>query len=1127
MLSTSDPLTIAPSTTTNSNNGTATNQNQQQQPKVASRGRSIVHQYKNEDNNNEQDITNNNEENNNEQLENKEKLITYIRESIIGDDEVFKGPFGFRKITYCDYVASGRSLSFIEEYIKKHVLTMYANTHTTTSITGLQSTLFRYESRDIIRNATNCSKKDVLIFCGSGSTSGFNKLVHLLGLQSTSSRDTSSHVTEEKDEEILEETQPIVFLSPMEHHSNILPWRESNAKVITIKLTKYGQLDINDLEYQLKKFNNKKRLLIGSFTAASNITGILELNINKISALMHRYGGYVIWDYAAAGPYVEIDMNPKSINTLHNIVPHDDDNKMIEQLTTEELSLIYKDAIVISPHKFIGGVQTPGILILKKHLIKNNKPQHPGGGSVFYVTEKDHQYLKKAFEREESGTPEIIGSIRAGLCFQLKQSVGIDFIIKKERELTNLFFKHFEKNENIIILGTNKYIPRLPIFSFLIKHHSSYLHSNFISILLNDLFGIQCRSGCACSGPFGQFLLGLNVEQSKEFHYLLLKEDDYEYLRPGFVRLNLNYFMDDTTLNFILNAITFISKYGYLFLPYYYFYPETGEWLHLNNKKFPHRRWLSNVTYKNGKMEVRQDVTFKVNDKKEVEKNFNKYLEEAEMLKENAIKEWSKRSLVSDYQNKLLDEYAEGYRWFIYPNQVIREVQGGNVKDIYGKSIFNPIQFDTIVMNNTTTIMNDNTTTTIVMNEDDNMVKKEEKKEEEENLLNDISIEENNLFEWVHPHERNASDPHPKPQISSKLVDSILNKENEETENRLKRKAKFKLWPKLNPKTLIVPVKHAIKEFNMIQDGDRLLLGLSGGKDSMTLLHILHALQLSNLGIKFEIGACTVDPQTTSYDPSPLKNYLKMLGVPYFFESQSVIEGAKECGASSICSWCSRMKRGILYNVARREGYNVLVLGQHLDDLAESFIMSIFHNGFIRTMKANYTIDAGDLRVIRPLIYVREADTKKFCMENGLPVINENCPACFEIPKERHRIKNLLATQEHLFPNLYSSLQTAMKPLLEKDIEVEGHKKFKSSVPTNNNRRKLDDFNTDDDYKPQQQQSTTSTSSTNGGDSNIITNNEDINTSSNKDLIVLESLLEKVDISLLEQILEKKRNVNK
>uniref|UniRef100_A0A1B6M060 tRNA(Ile)-lysidine/2-thiocytidine synthase N-terminal domain-containing protein n=1 Tax=Graphocephala atropunctata TaxID=36148 RepID=A0A1B6M060_9HEMI len=234
------------------------------------------------------------------------------------------------------------------------------------------------------------------------------------------------------------------------------------------------------------------------------------------------------------------------------------------------------------------------------------------------------------------------------------------------------------------------------------------------------------------------------------------------------------------------------------------------------------------------------------------------------------------------------------------------------------------------------------------------------------------------------------------------------------------------------PKNIWKPTTDALKEFAMIRDGDRVLVCLSGGKDSLSLLHTLHQYQYyaNSKGVHFTLGAATVDPGSSAYNPRPLIPYLNALGVHYLFEEQQILETASQVDCKSICSFCSRMKRGRLYAAARREGYNVLALGQHLDDLAESFLMSTFHNGRLRSMKAHYYIKERDLRVIRPFSYVRERSLRQFAESRHLPIIPENCPACFEAPKERYRTKQLLAQQEILFPRLFLSLKAALKPLI-------------------------------------------------------------------------------------------------
>ena len=235
------------------------------------------------------------------------------------------------------------------------------------------------------------------------------------------------------------------------------------------------------------------------------------------------------------------------------------------------------------------------------------------------------------------------------------------------------------------------------------------------------------------------------------------------------------------------------------------------------------------------------------------------------------------------------------------------------------------------------------------------------------------------------------------------------------------------------PKTLLRAVGRAIADYNMIKDGDKLLLGLSGGKDSLSLLQILAHLQ-TYAPIRFELAAITIDPEITGFNPAPLKTYLQDLGIPYFYESKDLVAQAnKQMKGDSFCAFCARVKRGIMYRVAREEGFNVLVLGQHLDDLAESFLMSAFHAGQLNTMKAHYQIAAGDLRVIRPLIYARERQLAAFAKQANLPVILDNCPACFSKPTQRQAMKQLLAEQEAVHPQLFKSLAKAMTPLMARN----------------------------------------------------------------------------------------------
>ena len=499
-----------------------------------------------------------------------EKLIETIRNSIVGDDVVIDGPYGARRVTYADYTASGRALKFIERFISDEVMPMYANTHTETSGTGLQTTRFREEARAIIHSAVGGKDDDIVIFCGSGATGAINKIVDILNITLPANLDSRYELSAQ----IPAEERPVVFIGPYEHHSNELPWRESIADVITIDENSDGQIDLEQLERELIKYQNRP-LKIGSFSAASNVTGIGS-KTQLTSKLLHRYGAYSFWDFAAAGPYVDIEMNMKDDSEYGN--------------------LAYKDAIFISTHKFIGGPGTPGILVAKRHLFTNLVPSQPGGGTVSYVNAEEHRYHDDPIHREEGGTPDIVGAIRAGLVFQLKEAVGYQAIREKEHSFIQRAIQSWSGNDNISILG-NPNAWRLSIVSFMIKHKEHYLHHNFVVALLNDLFGIQARGGCSCAGPYGHRLLGIDLTTSQAFEKEVLK--GCEGIKPGWARVNFNYFISEDVFAFLLEAVHLIADQGWKLLPFYEFHPMTGQWKH-KEMKTQNCMSLHQLRYRNG-----------------------------------------------------------------------------------------------------------------------------------------------------------------------------------------------------------------------------------------------------------------------------------------------------------------------------------------------------------------------------------------------------------------------------------------------------------------------------------------------------------------------------------------------
>eukprot|EP00057_Strongylocentrotus_purpuratus_P002769 XP_003725203.1 PREDICTED: uncharacterized protein LOC100890480 [Strongylocentrotus purpuratus] len=501
----------------------------------------------------------------------RQTLLQHISDNVIGGDSTFTGPFGEKQVVYCDYTASGKPLRFIENFLADNVYPFYANTHTTTTITSKQTTRFRHESREIIKQCTNCGEEDALIFTGSGSTGAIHKLINVMEMQGERARNT------------------VVLVGPFEHHSNILPWKEIGAQVVRVQQTIEGLVDLDDIESKLKIFTQTHQHVLGCFSAASNVTGIIT-DTNAVSALLHRYNALSFWDYATAAPYLDIDMNPVGYE------------KEVD---------CSKDAVFVSTHKFVGGVGTPGILIAKKKLFVNNVPHALGGGTVHYVSRKMHHYLKDIEAREEGGTPAIIESIRAGLAFQVKQAVGPDFIEEREEELARRAFTRWQHNENLIVLGSRE-VARLPIFSFLIRHPQTgkLLHHNFIAVLLNDLFGIQARGGCACAGPYAHDLLGITEENALKFFELIREdrknkcnEEPLESVRPGFVRINLPYFAPDDVIDYVLTAVDLVATHGWKMLPQYHLDVQTGSWTHRqwkDTESGPGYQSLFHINYQQG-----------------------------------------------------------------------------------------------------------------------------------------------------------------------------------------------------------------------------------------------------------------------------------------------------------------------------------------------------------------------------------------------------------------------------------------------------------------------------------------------------------------------------------------------
>jgi selenocysteine lyase/cysteine desulfurase len=561
-------------------------------------------------------------------------LIELIRASVIGDEEAVAGPFGVRRVTYADYTASGRALSFIEDYLRDAVLPLYANTHTESSGTGLQTTRFREEARRIIRDGVGGSDQHAVIFCGSGMTAAVNKLVDVLQLRIPADLDDRYGLTGH----IPAAERPVVFIGPYEHHSNELPWRESVADVVTIGEDQDGRIDLASLERSLTEYADRP-LRIGSFSAASNVTGILS-DTRAISVLLHRHGALSVWDFAAAAPYVEVEMEP-----------HRDGSD------PEDAAFDYKDAIVLSPHKFIGGPGTPGVLVARRELFQNRVPVAPGGGTVAYVNPFEHVYLEDPEHREEGGTPAIVESIRAGLVFDLKARVGVDAIRDHEEAFIDRAIAAWQGEPAIQILG-NPALSRLSIVSFTIRHDGRYLHHNLVVALLNDLFGIQSRGGCSCAGPYGHRLLGIDIETSHAFEREIAR--GCEGIKPGWVRVNFNYFISEAVFDYIARAVALIARDGWRLTPWYRFEPATGLWRHAAGAPEPPLS-LHDIQYEP------DGLRYPAHRHREPEERLQSYLADAERILADPVAMLGAPPAPESLE---VDTDFESLRWFWLPEEI-------------------------------------------------------------------------------------------------------------------------------------------------------------------------------------------------------------------------------------------------------------------------------------------------------------------------------------------------------------------------------------------------------------------------------------------------------------------------
>ena len=484
-----------------------------------------------------------------------------VRKAIIGRNFTFQTPYGDRLLTYADYTASGRSLEFIEQFLIK-IQREYANTHTEDDITGRHMTNLLHHAEHLIKKALNAENNCSVIAVGTGATGAISKLQEILGVKiHPATKKLALTLVPEIDALIprFNERKPVVFIGPYEHHSNDIMWREALVEVVTVNITPEGYFDIKDLEMKVSNPKFKNRIIIGTFSAASNVTGI-KSPIYEIARIMHKYNGIACFDYAASAPYVKIDMNKDSDS--------------------------YIDAIYLSPHKCIGGPGSSGILVFNNNLYDSNlTPTCAGGGTVDYVSPKAVDYIDDIETREKAGTPGILQTIKAALAIDLKAAIGISNIEEKELDYISRALERLQKNKNIEILGPVDPQNRISIVSFMIKHDDKYIHPKLTTNLLNDLFGIQSRAGCMCAGSYGHLLLKIDEETSLKFRKLIAQ--NIIGIKPGWCRVNFHYLHSELEFQFICDAIEFIANYGKKFLSEYIFNYQTGEW---NHNKFNNRQ---------------------------------------------------------------------------------------------------------------------------------------------------------------------------------------------------------------------------------------------------------------------------------------------------------------------------------------------------------------------------------------------------------------------------------------------------------------------------------------------------------------------------------------------------------
>jgi selenocysteine lyase/cysteine desulfurase len=450
-----------------------------------------------------------------------ERYFDYYRKNTLGHDLVFNSPLGPKKLIYADWIASGRLYSPIESIITNKIGPYVANTHTETSELGQRMTLAYHLAHKKLKEHVNAGPEDVIITAGSGMTTVINKMLRIMGLKNCLRFNQKVH----NDCQMLKE-RPVVFITHMEHHSNHTIWFEANVDVVVLKPNAELLVDLEELKHQLE-LHKDRSFKIGSFTACSNVTGI-QNPVHKLARIMHEYGGVIFVDFAASAPYVDINMHPE-----------------------EELEKL--DAIFFSPHKFLGGPGSSGVMIFDRSLYKTPSPDNPGGGTVDWTNPwGEYKYIDDIEIREDGGTPGFLQAIKAALAADLKNQMGTAQMIEMEHLLVKRAFKLFRSIEGVHILADNVE-ERLGAFSFFLEK----VHFNLVVKMLSDRYGIQVRGGCACAGTYGHYLLDVSYEKSKYITDLINHGDLSE--KPGWIRASFHPTMTLEEVDLLAEAVKEIS----------------------------------------------------------------------------------------------------------------------------------------------------------------------------------------------------------------------------------------------------------------------------------------------------------------------------------------------------------------------------------------------------------------------------------------------------------------------------------------------------------------------------------------------------------------------------------------